>query len=183
MAVLAVFTLGNSSDAFLLLRAQQGGVPLAAIPLLWTVHHVVKAAASTHGGLLSDRIGRRRAILAGWTLYALSYTGFAQASAPWHVWALFALYGLFHALTEGPERALVAGLAPEGARGRAFGLYHAVSGAMLLPASLLAGALWEAWGAATALLTGAALAAVAAAGLWLAVPEPRSEEEDPSPST
>jgi MFS family permease len=172
LAVVALFTLGNSSDAFLLLRAQEVGVALFAIPLLWTAHHAVKAAASTHGGALSDRIGRRRAILAGWTIYAACYAGFAAASAAWQVWVLFAVYGLFHALTEGPERALVAALAPPSARGGSFGLFHAITGGMMLPASLLTGALWQAYGAAAALLTGAALAAVAALLLWLLVEEP-----------
>jgi MFS family permease len=172
LAVLAVFTLGNSSDAVLLLRAQDIGVPLAAVPLLWMFHHVVKSAASTHGGLLSDRIGRRRTILAGWAVYAAAYAGFALARSTWHVWGLFAVYGLFHALTEGPERALVAALSREGARGRGYGLFHAITGGMMLPASLLTGALWEAFGAPAALLTGAGLAAVAAALLWLVVPEP-----------
>jgi MFS family permease len=172
LAVLALFTLGNSSDAFLLLRAQELGLALPLVPLLWTFHHVVKAAAGTHGGLLSDRIGRRRAILSGWALYAAAYLGFAAASAPWHMWPLFALYGAFHALTEGPERALVADLAQAHGRGRAFGLFHAVSGAMALPASLLTGALWHVYGPAVALLVGAALAAAAALGLWSVVPEP-----------
>lgn len=171
LAVVALFTLGNSSDAFLLLRAQEAGVALAAIPLLWTAHHAVKAAASTHAGALSDRIGRRRAILAGWTVYAACYAGFAVASAPWHVWALFGVYSLFYALTEGPERALVAALSPPAARGGGFGLFHAITGGMMLPASLLTGTLWQACGAAVALMTGAAVAAVAALLLWLVVPE------------
>jgi MFS family permease len=171
LAVLGLFALGNSSDAFLLLRAQDLGVSLAVLPIVWTLHHAVKAAASTPGGALSDRLGRRRTIVAGWAVYAACYVGFALAGAAWHAWALFALYGLFHALTEGPERALVAALSPAGARGRAFGLYHAITGGMMLPASLLTGALWERFGPAPALLTGAALAAAAASSLWLAVPE------------
>lgn len=172
LVVLAVFTLGNSSDAFLLLRAQQTGVGLAAIPLLWTFHHLVKSAASTHGGMLSDRLGRRAAILAGWGVYAATYAGFAAATQAIHVWGLFGLYGLFFALTEGPERALVADLAERAGRGQAFGLYHAVTGGMLLPASLLAGLLWQGLGPAAALLAGSALAALAALGLWILVPEP-----------
>jgi len=171
LAVLALFTLGNSSDAFLLLRAQEAGVGLWAIPLLWAFHHLVKALASTHGGALSDRLGRKPAIAAGFLVYALAYAGFAWATNPLQVFALFALYGLHHALCEGPERALVADLAAEGARGRAFGAYHAVTGAMLLPASLLTGALWQAYGAQAALLTGAALAGAAAIGLMLLVRE------------
>ena len=170
LAVLALFTLGNSSDAFLLLRAQETGMALTTIPLLWAFHHVIKSLTSTWAGALSDRMGRRRAIAAGWGVYALSYLGFAWASSPLHVFLLFALYGLFPALTEGPERALVADLAAQ-ARGRAFGLYHALTGAMLLPASLLTGALWQAHGALAALALGAALAAVAAVALMLLVPE------------
>jgi MFS family permease len=172
LAVMAVFTLGNSTDAFLLLRAQQAGVALAFVPALWSLHSLVKAAASTWGGSLSDRIGRRRAILLGWAVYALAYAGFAVAASAAAVTFLFAFYGLFHALTEGPERALVADLAGEAARGRAFGLFHAVTGAALLPASLLTGLLWQRFGAGAALATGAALAAVAAVGLAALVPEP-----------
>ena len=172
LLVLAVFTLGNSSDAFLLLRAQEAGVALTFIPVLWSLHNMVKAAAGTAGGALSDRVGRRRAILAGWAVYALAYAGFAVARSPSQVFALFAVYGLFHALTEGPERALVADLAGRAERGRAFGLYHAVMGAMLLPASLVTGLLWQAQGAAAALGLGAILAGLAALGLWRLVPEP-----------
>jgi MFS family permease len=164
--VVAVFTLGNSSDAFLLLRAQQAGVALAMVPLLWAGLHIVKSSASTAGGALSDRFGRRPVITAGWILYALVYGGLALATRAWQVWALFAVYGLFTALTEGPERALVAELAPAAGRGGAFGAYHAVTGVMLLPASLLMGALWQAFGSATALLAGAGLALAAALLLW-----------------
>ena len=171
LVVLAAFTLGNSSDAFLLLRAQETGLPLALIPALWAWHHLVKAAGSTWGGTLSDRIGRKRAILLGWGIYALAYAGFALARSPLTIVALFALYGLFHALTEGPERALVADLAGPASRGRAFGLFHAVTGAMLLPASLLSGLLWQRLGAEVALGVGAAIAGVAALGLHLLVPE------------
>jgi MFS family permease len=169
LGIVALFALGNSSDAFLLLRAQEAGVSLAAIPLLWALHHVVKSAASTHGGVLSDRLGRRAAIVMGWAVYALAYAGFAGATRAIAFWLLFAFYGLFHALTEGPERALVADLASGDARGRAFGLFHAVSGGMLLPASLLTGALWHTQGAAFALYTGAAIAALASLLLLLFV--------------
>jgi MFS family permease len=172
LAVIGLFTLGNSSDAFLLLRAQEAGVVLPLVPLLWTVHHVVKSATSTAGGALSDHIGRRATIAAGWALYALVYTGLGLATRAWHVWALFTVYGLHHALTEGPERALVAEMASGEARGRAFGMYHAVTGALLLPASLLTGALWQAVSPAAALLTGAALALAAAAAMLALVREP-----------
>jgi MFS family permease len=165
--VAAVFTLGNSSDAFLLLRAQQAGVALPMVPLLWAALHVVRSAAATAGGALSDRLGRRPAITAGWLLFALAYSGLAMATRAWQVWALFAVYGLFSALTEGPERALVAELAPAGGRGGAFGAYYAVTGLTLLPASLLTGLLWQAFGPATAMFTGAALAITAAVLLWV----------------
>lgn len=173
-AVLALFTLGNSADAFLLLRAQEAGIAVALLPILWAFHHAVKSLTSTWGGSVSDRWGRRRTIAAGWAVYAVAYLGFAWASRPLHAWLLFALYGLFPALTEGPERALVADLA-RGARGRAFGFYHALTGAMLLPASLVTGAIWQAWGPAAALGLGAALAGVAAVALLVAVPERPAE--------
>jgi len=174
LVVLAVFTLGNSSDAFLLLRAQETGLPVALIPALWAWHHLIKAGGSTWGGTLSDRVGRKRAILFGWAVYGLSYAGFAFAGSPLAIVGLFALYGVFHALTEGPERALVADLSAPDVRGRAFGLFHAVTGAALLPASLLTGLLWQRFGAPVALGTGAALAGVAALGLYLLVPEPEA---------
>jgi MFS family permease len=175
LGVLALFTLGNSSDAFPLLRAQETGIAVAFIPALWAFHHVVKAGISTWGGSLSDRVGRRNAILLAWAVYALAYAGFAIARSPLTIVLLFAVYGFFYALSEGPERALVADLAGERARGRAFGLFHAVSGAMLLPASLLTGLLWQRLGAATALSTGAALAAVAAVLLVALVPGGRRQ--------
>jgi MFS family permease len=145
---------------------------LPLIPVLWTAHHVVKSATSTAGGALSDRVGRRTAIAMGWVLYAAAYAGLGLATSAWAVWALFAVYGLHHALTEGPERALVAEMAAGEARGRAFGLYHALTGALLLPASLLTGVLWQRVSPAVALLTGAALALLAAIALMTAVPEP-----------
>jgi MFS family permease len=173
LAVLAAFTLGHSSDAVLLLRAQQAGIPLAFLPALWSLHHAVKAGVSTWGGSLSDRIGRRRAIVLGWGVYAAAYAGFAIARSAWAIVGLFAFYGLFHAMTEGAERAFVAQLAGERTRGRAFGLFHAVTGAALLPASLITGLLWQRFGAPAALGAGAALAAGAAVSLLTLVPEPR----------
>jgi MFS family permease len=174
LAVLALFTLGNSSDAFLLLRAQQVGLSLAAVPLLWAFHHAVKSAAGTWGGALSDRIGRRRAIQAGWIVYALSYLGFALATRPIHVWLLFALYSMYFALSEGAERALVADLTHASTRGRSFGLFHAVPGIALLPASLLTGFLWQRFGAPIALGTGATLAAIAGLLLFIVPETPRA---------
>lgn len=176
--VVGLFTLGNSSDAFLLLRAQSIGVTTAALPLLWSFHHVVKSSLSTLGGTLSDRLGRRGTIAIGWAVYALAYVGFALATRPFHAWALFAVYGVFFALTEGAERALVADFSAPENRGRAFGLFHGVVGILSLPASLITGVLWQRFGGATALLAGAALAAVAAALLLLAVQAPLGARGD-----
>jgi MFS family permease len=172
LVVLLIFTLGNATDAFLLLRAQALGVPLAAIPLLWGAHHVSKVIWNLAGGALSDRLGSRRAIIAGWLCYALTYAGFAYATAAWHAWALFLGYGLFYGLTEAPEKALVARLAPAHRRGSAFGAYHFTIGIAALPASVIFGAIWGSWGPQPALLLGSGLALVAALLLLLAVREP-----------
>jgi MFS family permease len=170
LAVILLFTLGNSTDAFLLLRATQLGVPTALAPVLWATLHVVKALSSTPGGALSDRVGRKPTLMAGWLLYAAVYGAFAIASEAWHAWALFAAYGVFFGLTEGTERALVADIVPPERRGSAFGWYHLAVGLGMLPASLLFGVLWDRAGAPTAFLVGAALSLAAAVGLRFAVP-------------
>lgn len=127
---------------------------------------------ATLGGRLSDRHGRRGVLVLGWAVYAVAYLGFARASGPVAAALLFAVYGLFHALTEGPAKALVADLAAPGERGRAFGLFHAVTGVMTLPGNLLTGLLWQRFGAGAGLVTGAVLAALAAALLLLLVRSP-----------
>jgi MFS family permease len=177
----ALFGLGNSSDAFLLLRAQQCGVAVAHIPLLWMAHNGTKAALSTWGGGLSDRIGRRRVILAGWMLYALTYLAFGFAFQAWQIWALFIVYGVYYSLVEGAEKALVAELAPAGARGRAFGWFNAVVGLAALPASLAFGALADHWGARVAFTVSAALAALAGSWLALAVRPATAATSPPAP--
>ncbi len=173
VAAVFVFSLGNSTDAFLLLRAQDVGVTPAHLPLLWVLLHIVKTATSVPGGALSDRIGRRRVILAGWALYAAVYLGFAHAGGPAAAWALFAIYGVFFGLTEGTEKALIADLVPAAQRGAAFGVYHLSIGLAALPASVLFGLLWAWGGAALAFTVGAVLAALAAALLLLLVPDER----------
>jgi len=160
--VLLLFTLGNASDAFLLLRAQELGVPIAALPLLWAAFHLSKMVWNVPGGMLTDRFRPLPMILAGWLLYAGVYAGFAAAAAPWQVWALFGVYGLFFGLTESPEKALVAELAPSQLRGRAFGVFHSAVGLGALPASLLFGVLWQWKGAPAAFAVGAGFALVAA---------------------
>ncbi len=171
LAPIVLFTLGNSTDAFLLLRASQLGVPTELVPLLWVALHFVKSASSAPGGAWSDRMGRKPLIVAGWGLYAAVYAGFALASEAWHAWALFALYGLVFGLTEGAEKALVADLVPAARRGTAFGWYAGLVGVAALPASIVFGAVWDAASSTTAFLMGAALAAAAA--VWMAfVPAP-----------
>lgn len=162
LLILFLFTLGNSSDAFLLLRAGELGVAPARIPLLWAFFHLVKMAGSTPFGALSDRIGRRRVIVVGWGIYATSYAGFALAETEMACWLLFALYGLFYAMTEGAEKALLADIAPAQERGSAFGWYNFAVGAGALPASLIFGAVWEKVGREAAFGLGAGLAALAA---------------------
>ncbi|HSB81890.1 MAG TPA: MFS transporter [Candidatus Methylomirabilis sp.] len=162
LLILALFTLGNSSDAFLLLRARDAGVTDAAIPLLWAALHVVKSSTSVVGGILSDRIGRRSTIAAGWLVYASVYDGFALVARAQQIWGLFLVYGLYFGLTEGVEKALVADLVPAELRASAFGVYHTAIGIVALPASLLTGWLWQGFGAGFAFGTGAALAAGAA---------------------
>lgn len=169
LAILVIFTLGNATDAFLLLRAGQLGVPLAAIPLLWGVHHVSKMVWNLLGGMLSDRYGPRRSIVAGWLLYAGTYAAFAYATSAWHVWTLFIVYGLFYGLTEAPEKVLIAILVPAHRRGAGFGAYHFAIGIAALPASVLFGVLWSAFGPHIAFLTGAGFALTAALLLTLLV--------------
>jgi MFS family permease len=161
LAAMALFTLGNSTDAFLLLRAQGLGVPLALLPMLWLAFHLSKMLCSLVGGRLADRYGRRRNIFLGWGVYALVYAGFAVATSAWHAWGLFLGYGLFFGLTEGAERALVADFIPPEHRGRAFGLFHFIVGIAALPASVVFGLVWNAFGAPAAFVMGALLAAAA----------------------
>ncbi len=168
LAACALFTLGNSSDAFLVLRAQNLGMALAAIPLMVMLQNLVNTVVSTPAGYLSDRVGRKGMILAGFGLYSLVYLGFAGASRAWQVWPLAAAYGLYYGIMEGSLRAFVADLVPRERLGTAYGLYHTVVGLCLLPASLMAGFLWERVGPAVPFLTGC-LTAAGAAMLLLAV--------------
>jgi MFS family permease len=175
LAIMFLFTLGNSTDAFLLLRAQQLGVPVALLPTIWVVLHIVKMGFSVPGGIFSDRAGRKKVIVAGWFVYALVYAGFGLAGQHWHAWALFSVYGVYFGLTEGVEKALVADFAPAHLRGSAFGLYHLVVGAGALPASLLFGLIWQEFGPAAAFGMGAGFAVLACILLaLLAVPEPEA---------
>ena len=165
LGVMLFFTLGNSSDAFLILRAQNVGVPAITIPVIYALFNLVSAAAAIPAGYLADRIGRRRTITYGWIVYALAYLGFALAQRAWCVWVLYAFYGLYYALTEGAGKALVAELVPDAHRGAAYGAYNASIGLMALPASLIAGVLWTRISPAAPFAFGAAMAFVALVGL------------------
>jgi MFS family permease len=167
LGILAVFSLGNSTDAFLLLRARDTGVRLALLPLLWAVFHVSKLSSSYIGGDWADRIALPKLIVAGWMIYAVTYVAFGVASQPWHIWALFVVYGTYYGLTEPAEKALVKHLAPASIRGRAYGAYNFIVGIVAVPAGVLMGWLWQTWSPMAALTTGAALACASSVALML----------------
>ena len=175
LLVIVLFTLGNSSDAFLILRAQSIGVSVSALMGVMIVFNIIYTLVSTPAGALSDRIGRRKLLVGGWVFYAIVYLGFAGMNARWQVWALMAAYGIYYGLTEGVARAFVADLVPIERRGSAYGLYNAAIGLMAFPASLMAGVLWQgvgAWegfGAGAPFLFGAVLA-LGAAGMLAFMP-------------
>jgi MFS family permease len=169
MVIVGLFDLGNSSDAFLVLRAQDRGLNTVCILGMLVTFNVVYTLLSTPAGSLSDRIGRRKIIVGGWLAYAAIYLGFALAQTGWHVWALYALYGVYYGLAYGTAKALVADLVPVELRGTAYGTYNAVLGILDLPASLIAGVLWQGafgwdgFGASAPFFFGAVLALIAAA--------------------
>jgi len=164
---LLIFTLGNSTDAFLLVKLAQAGIAVWLIPLLWAALHLVKMAATYYGGILSDRWGRKPPIVLGWLYYAGIYAAFAFVTDPWALGAIFLAYGIFHGLTEPSEKALVADLVPKSLRGTGFGYYNLVVGLGALPASILFGLVAQAYGAPAAFGLGAALAAIASLFLGL----------------
>ena len=161
--LLFLFTLAGSSDAFVILRAKDAGASDSTVLLLWTGFSGLRALLATHGSMLSDTVGRRGTLLAGWTLYALVYVAFALVDGVYGFAAVLAIYAGFYALTEGTERALIADLAPASTRGTAFGLFHGVVGFAALPASVLFGAIADATSLKAAFLVDAGLASVAAA--------------------
>lgn len=173
LVVVAVFTLSNSTDAFLLLRAAESGVSPVVLPLLWMTLHFSKVVFSLIGGDLSDRFGRKALIISGWLIYALVYVGFAFVSSAWQVWALFIIYGAYFGMTEGVEKAFVADMVPEKRRGTAYGLYNLAFGITVFPASLLFGLVWYEFGPATAFLASACVSI--AAILMLSTVQARTE--------
>lgn len=171
LLVMGIFTLGNSSDFFIILRAQNLGMNVLNITLMLVLFNIIYAAIATPAGILSDKLGRKRVIAIGWIIYALVYFGFAFTGAVWHLWLLFAVYGLYYGITDGVGKAFVADLVPAELRGTAYGYYQMVVGALLLPASLLAGFLWEKVSPATPFYLGASLAFVAMLGMIFLVKE------------
>ncbi len=161
LAIIFLFALGNASDAFLLLRLSEVGIAAVWIPLLWSGLHVVKVASSIVGGELSDRIGRRHMIAAGWIFYAGVYAAFAFVEAAKPLIVVFLAYGLYFGMTEGVEKAWIADLSPVARRGTAFGYYNAIIGLGALLASVIFGLIWTQVSPPAAFLTGAALAAAA----------------------
>ncbi|MFZ1597035.1 MAG: MFS transporter [Anaerolineae bacterium] len=180
MLVVGIFDLGNSSDAFLVLRAQERGLSVLGVLGMLITFNLIYTLISTPAGALSDRIGRRRLLIGGWLVYALIYLGFGLAQAAWHIWALYAVYGFYYGMAYGTAKALVADLAPAHLRGAAFGTYNAVLGILDLPASLIAGILWQgvgSWagfGPTAPFLFGAAMALIAAIAMIFV---PRGQQE------
>jgi len=177
MLIVGLFDLGNSSDAFLVLRAQERGLSVLGILGMLVTFNAVYTLVSTPAGSLSDRVGRRRVIVGGWLVYAVIYLGFGLASAGWHVWGLYAVYGIYYGLAYGTAKAMVADIVPEELRGTAYGTYNAVLGILDFPASLIAGLLWRYVAPSAPFYFGGALALVAALLMALVMPgETRSHE-------
>jgi MFS family permease len=160
--VIALFTLSNSTDAFLLLRAEQAGIAPAMLPLLWMALHFSKVVFSLAGGNLSDKLGRKQMIIAGWVVYAAVYVSFAFVNSAWQAWTLFVIYGVYFGLTEGVEKAFVADMVTDEKRGTAYGFYNLAYGITVLPASLLFGFLWDRFGVETAFGVSASISILAA---------------------
>ena len=172
LMIMILFTLGNSSDSFIILRAQERGLSVLQTMFMLMTFTAIYTFLSSPLGSLSDKVGRRKLIIGGWLAYALVYLGFALAGAGWQIWILFGLYGVYYAATEGVTKALVADLVPEAQRGTAYGLFNAAIGITALPASLMAGLLWQglgSWagfGASTPFFFGAGLSLLSCVLFW-----------------
>ena len=168
MLIVSIFDLGNSSDAFLVLRAQERGLSVLGVLGMLVVFNLVYSLSSLRAGVLSDRIERRKLIIGGWLVYSAIYFGFAAVQTPWQVWVLYVLYGFYYGLAYGTTKALIADIVPDHLRGTAYGTHNAVLGVLDFPASLIAGVLWQgvgSWqgfGPSAPFLFGASLALLAA---------------------
>jgi MFS family permease len=174
--VVVLFTLGNSSDAFIILRGQERGLDVFQIMLMLMTFNFIYAVLAGPLGALSDRIGRRRLIIGGWIAYGLVYLGLALSRTGWQIWTLFGLYGVYYAATEGTAKALIADLVPPDRRGTAYGIYNAAIGLTAFPASAIAGLLWQGafgWkglGPAAPFFFGAGMALLAGILFWNLIP-------------
>ena len=175
LLILILFTLGNSSDAFLILKAKDAGIAISLIPLLWIILHFVKMITSVPGGEWSDRIGRRKVIVSGWIIYALIYLGFGFSYKLFHIWCLFAIYGIYFGLTEGVEKAFVSDLVSKKFQGTAFGFYHLAVGIAAFPSSIIFGFIWQKFGSQAAFSYGASLAGIASILLLSLVKEDKKQ--------
>lgn len=182
LVIVGIFTLGNSADAFLILRAQTLGISVSGILMMLAMFNLVYALVSTPAGSLSDRVGRRRLIIGGWLVYAAIYFGFAFAQTGWQVWGLYAVYGLYYGTAYGAANAFVADLVPDSLRGTAYGTYNAVIGFLAFPASLIAGVLWQGmgdwagFGPAAPFLFGGTLALIAVLLMVFWLPRVQADE-------
>ena len=169
LVITLIFTLGNSSDAFLILRAQNMGSCVLDIILMLITFNISYALFSIPAGVVSDRLGRKYVIAIGWAIYALTYVGLAILSASWQIWLFFVLYGIYYGLAEGVTRAFVADLVPIESRGMAYGIFHGMVGITLMPASIIGGWLWQTYGPSVTFYAGAGLAALALVLLLLLI--------------
>lgn len=160
--IAAIFALGNSSDAFLILRAQQVGVPVAVIPAVYLTFNLIYSLSAIPAGIAADRFGKKRLILLGFILFAALYYGFAVAGSQRTIWILFSCYGLFMGLTEGIQKGYLATIIPAEFKATAFGVYATAVGLATLPASLIGGMLWDRVSPAATFYFGSATATVAA---------------------
>ncbi len=176
MIIVGIFDLGNSSDAFAVLLAQERGLSVIGILGMLITFNLVYTLISTPAGSLSDRAGRRRVIVGGWLIYAVIYLGLALSKTGWHVWALYAFYGLYYGLAYGTTKAMVADIVPAELRGTAYGTYNAVLGILDFPASLIAGLLWQWIAPAAAFYFGGAMALAAAAMMVFVMPKAAKQE-------
>jgi MFS family permease len=162
IVVIGIFSLATFSDAFLILRAANLGIDKGLITVVYLLFNVVYAVSSTPMGILADRVGLKRMVLLGFVFYSVIFAAIGSAYAPLHMWVLFPLYGVYKGMSVGAQRAYLASLAPIERKATAFGVYHMVVGLMLLPASIIAGLLWDAWGPGAAFYFGSALSLLAA---------------------